>query len=262
MSDRQIRFDDSAGYERYMGAWSRLAGQAFLDWLAPAPGWRWADIGCGSGAFSQLIAERCAPRELQGIDPSEAQLAFARARPATRAAHFQQGDAMALPFANDSFDAAVMALVIFYVPEPAKGIAEMVRVVRPGGLVAAYVWDVPGGGLPNEPVLTEMRGAGIPYPLPPSAAVSRIDALRNAWQSAGLAEVETREITVSRTFDDFDDFWGTNVLAPAISAALGAIAPDDIERLKRRVEAVLTPDANGHITCGGRANAVKGRVPA
>ena len=129
--EHQIRYDDGAGYERYMGSWSRLAGEVFLDWLAPRPGLRWIDIGCGNGAFTELLVQRCAPAEVQGIDPSEAQLAFARARPAARGAAFHQGDAMALPFPQDRFDAAVMALVIFFVPDPARGVAEMVRVVCP-----------------------------------------------------------------------------------------------------------------------------------
>ena len=98
MVEHQIRYDDGAGYERYMGGWSRLAGEVFLDWLAPRPGLRWIDIGCGNGAFTELLVQRCAPAEVQGIDPSEAQLAFARARPAAHGAAFHQGDAMALPF--------------------------------------------------------------------------------------------------------------------------------------------------------------------
>src|SRR5450631_4595990 len=142
MAEFKIRFDDGAGYERMMGIWSRLAGDIFLDWLAPPPGLRWVDIGCGNGAFTELIVDRCAPAEVQGIDPSEDQLAFARTRPAARVAKFQQGEAMALPFADASFDAAVMALVLFFVPDPAKGVSEMVRVVVPGGAVVTYMWDM------------------------------------------------------------------------------------------------------------------------
>ena len=67
----EIRFDDGAAYERYMGKWSQLAGEAFLDWLAPAPGLRWLDVGCGNGAFTEMLAERCAPASVKGIDPSE-----------------------------------------------------------------------------------------------------------------------------------------------------------------------------------------------
>src|SRR5688572_14989368 len=133
-----IRFDDGAAYERMMGTWSRLAGEIFIDWLAPKPGLRWIDIGCGNGAFTELLVERCAPAEVQGIDPSEGQLAFARTRPAARGAEFHRGDASTIPFSEDRFDAAVMALVIFFVTDAAKGVAEMVRVVCPGGTVAAY----------------------------------------------------------------------------------------------------------------------------
>jgi ubiquinone/menaquinone biosynthesis C-methylase UbiE len=109
-----IRFDDGAAYERIMGAWSRLVGEIFLDWVAPRPGLRWVDVGCGNGAFTELLVERCAPAEVQGVDPSEGQLKYAQARPATRFAEFRQGDAMALPFPARKFDAAVMALVIFF----------------------------------------------------------------------------------------------------------------------------------------------------
>src|SRR3712207_3794143 len=128
-----------------MGEWSRLAGETFLEWLTPESGLRWLDVGCGNGAFTEMLAGRCAPASVHGVDPSEAQLAFARARPAARLAEFRRGDAMALPFTDDTFDAAVMPLVIFFVPEPARGVAEMARVVRPGGTVSAYAWDMEGG---------------------------------------------------------------------------------------------------------------------
>jgi len=133
MADEQIRFDDGAAYEDFMGRWSLVAGNAFLDWLSPAPGLRWVDVGCGNGAFTELLVRRCQAADVQGIDPSEEQLAFARERLAGAPASFAVGDAMALPWADGRFDAAVMALVIFFVPEPARGIAEMVRVIRPHG---------------------------------------------------------------------------------------------------------------------------------
>ncbi len=261
MVEHPIRFDDGAAYERYMGGWSRLAGEIFLDWLTPVPGLRWIDIGCGNGALTELLVERCAPAEVQGIDPSEAQLAFARARPASRAATFQQGDAMSLPFLQDRFDAAVMGLVIFFVPDPAKGLAEMVRVVCPDGTVATYAWDMLGGGFPLEPIQAEMRAMGLKPVLPPSAGASRIDALRSLWIGAGLDAVETREIAVHRTFADFDDFWTTGLLGASIRPMVAAMASGDVELLKARVRARLPADAAGRITCSARANAVKGRVP-
>ncbi len=176
----QITFDDGAAYEDYMGVWSRLVGEAFLDWLSPAPGMRWLDVGCGNGAFTEMIADRCAPASLQGVDPAPAQLDFARTRPALRAAEFRQADAMALPFIDNTVDAAVMPLVIFFVPEPARGVAEMVRVVCPGGVVSAYAWDMAGGGFPYATVLRELRAMGVDVPTPPSADASRLDVLHDA----------------------------------------------------------------------------------
>ena len=261
MATNQIRFEDGAAYERYMGEWSRLAGEAFLDWVAPTSGLRWLDVGCGNGAFTEMLVERCAPASVHGVDPSEAQLAYARTRPASRVAQFRQGDAMALPFPDDTFDAAVMPLVIFFVPDPAAGVAEMARVVRPGGSVTAYAWDMVGGGFPYEALQAEMRGLGVAVPVPPSPDASRIDAMRDLWTGAGLESVETREITVRRTFIDFDDYWATVRGGPSVGPQLAAISPDDLALLKARMLARLPPDASGRITYSARANVVKGRVP-
>ncbi len=262
MTEYAIRFEDGAAYERMMGTWSRLAGDAFLDWLAPAPGLRWIDIGCGSGAFTSLLIERCAPADIQGIDPSEAQLAFARARPDARAAEFHQGDATALPFPESRFDAAVMALVIFFVPDPAEGVAEMVRVVGPGGTVATYAWDIVGGGFPLEVIHEEMRTMGLNPPRPPSFNASQMKNLQELWNNAGLEAIETREITVFRTFADFEDFWTTALMGASLVSVVAAMAAHDLERLKAQVRARLPADADGRVTYSARANAVKGRVPA
>jgi ubiquinone/menaquinone biosynthesis C-methylase UbiE len=261
MAESQIRFDDGDAYERYMGDWSRRVGTVFLDWLALPSGLKWIDVGCGNGAFTELLIERCAPTEVRGIDPSEAQLDFACKRPAARLAKFDRGDAMALPFPADTFDSAIMALVIFFVPDPAKGVAEMTRVVRPGGMVAAYAWDMFGGGVPLEPIQGEMRAMGVTPLLPPRSDASRMEALRDLWTGAGLDAVETREITVQRTFADFDDFWTTTLLGSSVGPTIAAMAPGDVELLKTRVRTRLPADAAARITYGARANAVKGRVP-
>jgi SAM-dependent methyltransferase len=261
MAEPQIRFDDGAGYERMMGKWSRLAGEVFLDWLKPASGLRWIDVGCGNGAFTELLAERCATAEIQGVDPSEAQLAFARSRHSAGIAHFRQGDAMALPFPDNSFDAATMALVIFFVPEPPTAIAEMARVVRPGGQVVSYAWDMENGGFPNEPILAEMRAMGLSPTRPPSPAASRTENLRTLWTGAGLDRIETREISVQRTFTDFDDFWGAALLGASIKATVATMTPDRLERLKESVRTQLGADHGKPLTLGARANAIQGRVP-
>jgi SAM-dependent methyltransferase len=161
MHEERNFFTDGAAYERLMGRWSVPVGEVFLEWLAQPEGLRWLDIGCGSGAFTELIVARCAPADVQGLDPSEAQIAYARKRPGAHLAQFRQGDAQALPFADDAFDAAAMALVTNFIPDPAKAIAEMARVVRSGGWVGTYMWDVTGGGSPTEPTTAAMRSMGI-----------------------------------------------------------------------------------------------------
>ena len=259
MPEQQIRFEDGAAYECVMGAWSRIAGAIFLEWLSPPPGLRWIDVGCGSGAFTELIVERCAPAEVQGIDPSAAQLAFARSRPGV--AHFREGQAAALPVPKHAFDAAVMALVLFFVPDPAQGVAEMIRVVRPGGIVAAYVWDMLGGGHPNEPIFAELRVLGTSVASPPSAEASRMEALQQLWAMARLDAVETREIAVQRTFANFEEFWSISLLSPSLGPAIAAMSSEQLELLKARVCARLPSDPAGTITCTARANAIKGRVP-
>lgn len=260
MQTNEIRFDDGAAYERYMGVWSQQVGEAFLNWLDPQPGWRWIDIGCGNGAFTDLLFERCAPAAIHGIDPSAEQLAFARTRPGSQAAQFTLGDAMALPFADNSFDAAVMPLVIFFVPDPAQGVAEMARVVRPGGAITAYAWDMHGGGFPYAALQAEMRAMGLTVPAPPSPDASRQDDMRTLWANAGLTAIETRQITAQRTFANFDDYWTTILGGPSMGARLAAMLPADLEQLKSRMRARLPSDAQGRITYSAVANAIKGRV--
>lgn len=259
MTAEPFRFDDGAAYERHMGTWSRLAGDVFLDWLAPQPALRWVDVGCGNGAFSERIVERFKPAEVQGIDPSEGQLAFARTRPAARLAKFRQGDAMALPFPDSSFDMAVMALVIFFVPDPAKGLSEMARVLRPGGTMAAYAWDMFGGGFPLEPIFVELRAIDIAPPKAPSEDASRTEALRALWSAAGATGIETRVIGVQRTFASFEEFWNI-AMTSSVGTVIKKIPLTDAERLKSRVRERLPADADGRVTGTAHANAIKGRV--
>jgi ubiquinone/menaquinone biosynthesis C-methylase UbiE len=260
MAEHQIRFDDGAAYERMMGTWSRLAGDVFLDWLSAEPGMRWLDVGCGNGAFTEAVAMRCAPSAVEGVDPSQAQIEFAQTRPGASLARFQQGDAMNLPYADDAFDAAIMALVIFFVPEPAKGISEMCRVVQPGGIVAAYAWDMLGGGSPGNAFQEELSKMGLTTPLPPSVEASRLDTMKELWTQAGLLDVETREISVERTFVDFEDVWETTKLVPTLGPVIQAMEQRDADALRQRLERRLPPQNDGTVKFSARANAVKGRV--
>ena len=256
------QFTDGEAYERLMGRWSRLAGAIFLDWLAPPSGLRWLDVGCGNGAFTELLVERCAPSEVQGIDSSEEQLAFARDRASTAIVEFQQGDAQALPFEDGVFDIAAMALAINLIPDPAKAVEEMARVVRPGGWVATYMWDILGGGFTMEPIRQALDEMGVPTPLP-AAEVVRMDGMRDLWEKAGFDDVASRRIDVSVTYDDFDDFWDANTGTGAtntITKAIGTLSPAEVEKLKERLRVKLPTDPQGHISYGAFANAVKGRV--
>ncbi|NUO64831.1 MAG: methyltransferase domain-containing protein [Gemmatimonadaceae bacterium] len=257
----EFRFDDGAAYDRYMGVWSRTVGSSFLEWLAPPKGWTWLDVGCGNGAFTRMIAERCAPAMIHGIDPSEGQLAFARTQLPPAIARFEKADAMALPFGDDSMDAAVMPLVIFFVPDPAVGVAEMARVVRAGGIVAAYAWDMPGRGFPYAAVNDVLRATGIQSPKEANPDASRLDRMQELWTGAGLHDVETREITVERTYPSFDEYWEIILGGPSAGQFLRAFSPEERERFQKLLrERLGIGDTRGPFALSARANAVRGRV--
>jgi ubiquinone/menaquinone biosynthesis C-methylase UbiE len=263
MSEAPNLFSDGKTYERLMGRWSQLAGKTFLDWLALPKGLRWLDVGCGNGAFTEILIAQNAPATVTGVDPSEGQIAYARTRPGAKAAEFRVAGAQELPFADHSFDAAIMALVISFVPDPLKAAAEMRRVVRPGGTVATYMWDVPGGGLPHEPAHRAMHELGLELPVPPGSEASREANLRTVWQKAGLEVVETRVIRIRVAFANFDDFWDSTAvpIGPA-GIAITKLSADQKEQLKRVLRRLLSADKEGRIGYEAFANAVKGKVPA
>lgn len=157
-------WDSGDAYEPYVGRWSRLVAREFLQWLAVPPGSRWLDVGCGTGALSQEILDHATPREVVGLDPSASYVAFARNRVNDARARFEDGDARALRVQTAAYDVAVAGLVLNFVPQPGRAVAEMVRVVRPGGTVAANVWDYAEGMQMMrhfwEPQVTWTRGPG------------------------------------------------------------------------------------------------------
>ena len=260
MSGTQTTFTDGKAYERLMGRWSGLVGRQFLEWLAVPPGMNWLDAGCGNGAFTEEIATHAAPAAIIGIDPAQSQIAYAIKRPGAKPAKFQLGDAQALPFANDSFDAAVTALVIAFIPDPAKAVAELSRVVRPGGWVASYMWDLPGGGLPLQPMYAAMRKMGLSPPLPPSFEFSRREAMQELWTKAGLEQVETTVITIPVAFSNFEDFWEScSIPVGPLAKLLQTMAPETREELKGLLRERLPVAPDGRIAYDSFANAVKGR---
>ncbi len=263
MSDPGQMFSDGKVYERMMGRWSKLAGRIFLDWLDPPQNLRWIEVGCGNGAFTDELIARCAPAAVSAIDPSEGQLAFARTRPGASLAQFQIGDAQALPFADRSFDAAVMALVITFVPDAAKAVSEMARVVRPGGLVATYMWDTMAGGVPLAPLEVALKSLGKAPPSRVNPAASRRETMQAFWQAAGLQTIETRQIRIPVLYSSFDDFCESNLVPIGPSGQLiSAMPPNELQELKARLREQLPIGADGRIAYEAFANAIKGRVPS
>lgn len=259
MADETIRFDDGAGYEIMMGRWSVLVGERFLEWIGAPEGARWLDVGCGNGAFTELVVDRCSPSAVQAFDPSPGQLAYARHRlPAGSPVTWTECDAMRLPAAEGASDVAVMALVLFFVPEPAVGVAQMCRAVRSGGVVAAYHWDILGGGFPLADIGAEMRQLGIPPRLPPSVAASTVEASAALWHAAGLDGVRTCQITVQRRFDSFDDYWNSAALSNTLRPMFDAMSAERRELLKANVRRRLQAGDDAPLTVSARANAVSG----
>jgi SAM-dependent methyltransferase len=255
-------FTDGEAYERMMGRWSRLAGETFLAWLDLPKGLRWLDVGCGNGAFTEEIIARCAPATVIAIDPSDEQLAFARTQPGAKMAKFEVGDAHKLLFGDGTFDVAIMALVLAFLLDPAKAVAEMARVVRPGGWVATYMWDILNGGSPTTPIYTAMESLGSAVPVRPNSAASRLEAMHGFWEMAGLEAIETRVIRIPVRYVDFDDFWDSNTVPVGPQGkVIAGISPAAREQLRTRLREQVPAASDGHIFYESFANAVRGRVP-
>ncbi len=260
MSQAGSMFSDGEAYERSIGRWSRVVGQQFLDWMAIPPGQRWLDVGCGNGAFTEEIIARCAPCAVSGLDPSQEQIDHARRREAGKMADYLTGDAQALPFADGAFDAAMMALVISFVPDPAGAVAEMARVVRPGGWVGAYMWDFTAGGVPTHPLSVGAKELGIQWAQSYAADVSRLNVLKDLWLAAGLAAVDSRVIRIRVRHESFDAFWNANGQVGPSGKAVAALQPETRARLREHLRATMPAGPDGGIEFDAWANAVKGRV--
>ena len=209
MSETTSFFTDGEAYDRLMGRWSRAVGEKFFNWLALPEGLRWLDVGCGTGAFTELILDRCSPNQISAVDPSENQIEYARSRTALDRVDIRVGDAQSLPFADGEFDVAAMALAINFIPDSAKAVAEMKRVVRSGGTVATYVWDMTGKGFTQQPLLDGLEEIGVERPsFRPE--ITRRNALNELFNGAGLGDVSVCSIDIQLTFSDFDDFWDSS----------------------------------------------------
>ena len=250
-------------YERYVGRWSRIAAEAFVDWLSVPTGAAWLDVGCGTGALSATILELTRPGRVNGVDLSWPFLRQASRTLTSAGARFAVGRAEQLPTRSARFDAVVSALSLNFVPAPNAALAEMVRAARPNGLVAVYVWDYAEGMQlmryfwdaavaldPGAASLDEARRFPICHP-------ERLDDL---FRGAGLEAIETRAIDVATRFRDFDDYWspflGAQGPAPGYAMALSEEAR---ARLRDRLRRTLPAAADGSIALVARAWAVRGR---
>jgi SAM-dependent methyltransferase len=262
-------FTVAPAYEAYIGRWSRPVAREFVQWLEVPARRRWLDVGCGTGALTEVIVEDGGARSVVGIDPSASFLQHALARSfETAEVQFLQGDALALPVGSVDFDAVVSGLVLNFVPEPTRMIGEMVRAARPGGTVALYVWDVSTGGMELIARFWEAATAVDPDADTPDEAqrfkeLCAPEPLEALLTGAGLSDVAGRAIDTPTVFRDFDDYWtpflGGQGPAPSYLASLPADRQDAIrEKLRSRLP--VSPD--GTIRLNARAWAVRGTKPA
>jgi len=249
-------------YEPYIGRWSRLVAREFLAWLAAPPGGRWLDVGCGTGALTGAILDDAAPARVEGVDPSAAFVGYARERVRDPRAAFVVADAQSLPQADGSIDVAVSGLALNFVPRPESAAAEMARVVRAGGTVAAYVWDYADrmqlirvfwdAAVALDPAAAELDEARR-FPICHPAALEEL------FRGAGLRNVESRAIDVPTRFRDFDDYWRPFLggQGPAPGYAMG-LAEERRAALREHLRAALPAAADGSIELVARAWAVRG----
>jgi len=258
MSNASEMFNDGQAYEKLMGRWSRMVGDQFIRWIDVPAGKNWLDVGCGTGAFTEEIIAKCQPASVSGLDPSPAQIEFAKARANLGAVNLQVADAQSLPFADASFDVGVMALVIAFIPDTEKAVAELARVVREGALVATYMWEFPGG-VPLTPIRRAADKLGLKGTDLPNMEASTIPVMKNLWQNAGLTNVETNTFHMEVNYKDFEDFWqvSTQPLNP-LGKMIQALPAELKAKLKEETHAQLPAQPDGRIVYGCFANAVKG----
>ena len=229
-------FDVAAeSYDRFMGRYSQLLAGPFADFAGVTAGAAVLDVGCGPGALTQVLLERGA--SVAAVDPSESFVAAARERYPD--ADVRRASAEELPFADGSFDVAVAQLVVNFMSDPVGGIRELARVTRPGGTIAASVWDLAGGRSPMSvvwSVLHELVGATGEGDLPGASAGS----LRRIFEAAGLADVEEGEVTAAREHASFEEWWEpfTHGVGP-VGQALAALDAGQRDAVVAEVRARL-----------------------
>jgi len=261
-SQRKDVWAAGALYEPYVGRWSRRVARELLNWLAVPERKDWLDVGCGTGALIQTIIETEDPNSVIGIDPSPDYIEYAKARIASPRARFEVGDAQSLPIDTASLDAAVAGLVLNFIPQPPRAVAEMARVVRPGCVVAVYVWDYADKMElmryfwdaavaldPGAKELDEGRRFPICQPTP----------LAELFAQAGLRVVEVRPIDVATDFRDFDDYWSPFLggQGPAPGYAM-SLSEERRAALREGIRSKLPITKDGSVHLIARAWAARG----
>jgi SAM-dependent methyltransferase len=258
-NDRWLTGD---AYEAYMGRWSRRVARLFLAWLSPMPSANWLEFGCGTGALTSAICELVDPASIVACDPSEPFLEHARKNLPDVRVSFVVAEAQALPRRDGGFDEVVSGLALNFLSDPERAVVSSRELLRPGGCVAAYVWDYSEGMeflrfFWEEAVALDPAAAALDegrrFPL------CRAPELAALFRTAGLAQVETQSLEISTDFSNFDDYWtpflrGTGP-APSYVASLDLPERELLrERLKRR----LYGGTDGRIQLVARAWAVRG----
>lgn len=252
-------------YDSYMGRWSRQIAPRFLDWLDVPDGLDWLEVGCGTGALSAAILVRCNPESLVAIDPSDAFVRTARANVPDGRAKFEVGDAQALTSAMPSRDVIVSALMLNFVPDKEKALAEMRRVARVGATIGFYVWDYPGGGVEFMSefwnAATALDSAALELAEDRRFPFCTPDGLTDLAKRAGLVSVECTPIEMPTVFKDFEDYWHPFTLGvgPAPGYCM-SLDPEARRQLKDNLHDSLPRSEDGSIPLKMRAWAIKAAV--
>jgi len=201
----------ATGYERLMGRWSRKLAVLFIDFAGLADGERVVDVGCGTGSLTFALPEAANVAEIAAFDYSPVFVEEAKRRNSDSRITIQQGDACAIPFPDGRFDRALSLLVLHFVPDAGKAVAEMRRVVRPGGVVAAAVWDhlggMPGMRMMWDTVAVLDESANLPRGQYCFQPMMRPDEMRNSFVEHGLVNVEQTSLLIRMEYDSFEDYW-------------------------------------------------------
>jgi SAM-dependent methyltransferase len=266
MSESEARmFSAAGGYERFMGRWSRQLAPAFVEFAGVRDGDRILDVGTGTGALATALARVAPAGEIVGIDPSPGFVEYAGKTHGAGRARFEVGDAQALRFGDASFDHAMSLLVLNFVPEHRKAIAEMRRVTRTRGVVSACVWDY-NEGMQMLRFFWDEAVALEPAIEPKDERhmkLSRAGQLGELWREAGLVGVEEAPLAIRQAYASFDDYWGAFLMGAGPGGAhVVSLGEERRRALEARLRKRLLGDrGDGPFTLEARAWCVRGEVP-